>query len=371
MRYAWLPFLILAASALGAEPAPVEALPGDFKGGALQPALALSPSGAVAMVFGTDTGEIYVSLLEPGASTFTAPSLVAKEDKLTLAGRRGPRITATDKALIVSFITRAGNLVCCTSTDAGKLWTGPVQVNAKEGSAEEGLHALVSRPGGEVLFIWMDRGGRGPQEMGQDVFSARARIAVKDRDNFTQPEKVSTAAVCPCCAPSLSYGGGKIAAMWRSEIKGCRDLYVSALEQQKRGFGEGKKQGSGTWKINACPMDGGGLALDGEGKAWTAWRREKTVYASTPESPELPLGTGKDPVIAVGSKGTVALWTDRDAIYMKRLGETGEAARLSTPAAGIKQGSASVVALPDGGFLAAWEEQGPDKKGTIKTVHLP
>jgi hypothetical protein len=98
-------------------------------------------------------------------------------------------------------------------------------------------------------------------------------------------------------------------------------------------------------------MDGGGIALS-KGQLVTAWRREKEVYLYEPGKPEVKLATGQDIALAANTKGTYAIWT---------AGKTVEA-RVPSSVTTIKLSDSgafpSLIALPDGAVLAAWEENG-------------
>ena len=48
--------------------------------------------------------------------------------------------------------------------------------------------------------------------------------------------------------------------MCRNKLGGSRDLYTLRL-RDGRAAGPAVKQGEGTWKLDACPMDGGGIAV--------------------------------------------------------------------------------------------------------------
>ena len=51
---------------------------------------------------------------------------------------------------------------------------------------------------------------------------------------------------------------GQIVVMWRNWLGGSRDMYL-ARSRDGVTFSKPEKLGTGTWQINACPMDGGGL----------------------------------------------------------------------------------------------------------------
>src|SRR5206468_968 len=80
-----------------------------------------------------------------------------------------------------------------------------------------------------------------------------------------------------CCDPSLvAMGHGEFAVMWRNVLGGSRDFYMLRL-RDGRPVGPAVKQGDGTWKLDACPMDGGGIAVH-DGQVASAWRREHDIY---------------------------------------------------------------------------------------------
>ncbi len=68
-------------------------------------------------------------------------------------------------------------------------------------------------------------------------------------------------------------------------------------------FPSAEKQGANSWQLDACPMDGGGLAFDSTGALVSIWRRENDVYLSERPGAEKKLETGKDPAIAAGPDG--------------------------------------------------------------------
>ena len=87
--------------------------------------------------------------------------------------------------------------------------------------------------------------------------------------------------ICQCCHPSIAIDGeGRISVMWRNVIQGSRDFYFST-STDGLSFGKAQKMGAGTWQLNACPMDGGGLAVDDTGLV-SVWRRESQIFLARP-----------------------------------------------------------------------------------------
>jgi hypothetical protein len=110
------------------------------------------------------------------------------------------------------------------------------------------------------------------------------------------------------------------------------------------------KVGSGTWNINACPMDGGGLVYN-NGQLISAWRRENDVYLSEPGRPEERIGTGVDIALAAGAGQPFVAWQKAGKVMAWHAGKTETLAEQGG-------GFPALVSLPDGGALAAWEADG-------------
>jgi hypothetical protein len=318
-----------------------------------QPQFAVS-NGTVALAFGSGES-IWFTRSTDNAKTWSAPSKVGDLPKLMLGRHRGPRVVFAGNAILVSAIATESDLFCWRSTDGGRTWSKPTVVNDRPKAAREGLHAMAADAEGHVAAAWLD-----------DRVTPGKRLwgAFSDDGGATWGKNVllyesPSGTICNCCHPSLiALGRGEFAVMWRNVVEGSRDFYVMRLRGGKPA-GTAEKQGTGTWKLDACPMDGGGIALD-RGEIVTVWRREHDIYLARPGHPETKLGPGMDVALAINSKGVYAVWTNAKGIDAltpgsltpQRISETG-----AFPA---------IVALPDGSMLAAWEEN-----GAIATAKLP
>ena len=54
---------------------------------------------------------------------------------------------------------------------------------------------------------------------------------------------------------------GRVAVMWRNWLNGSRDMFAALSSDGGKTFATAQKLGSGTWKLNGCPMDGGSIAV--------------------------------------------------------------------------------------------------------------
>ncbi len=128
-------------------------------------------------------------------------------------------------------------------------------------------------------------------------------------------------------------------------------MYLTSSSDM-RTFSPATKLGEGAWMINACPMDGGMLAVTSKGAVETIWRREGTVFTGGLAGPEQPLGDGRQPWIAMGASGRCLAWQNgRDIIF---------ATPGSNPKRVSQQGNDPVIASSPNGMLVigAWTESG-------------
>lgn len=345
-------------SPLGAADAgAVDVLPGKDFPRAQQPQAAVSPSGQVYLVFGSGTA-VYCTTSRDGKA-FKDPVKVGEVGALALGMRRGPRVAATDKAVVVTAMGgkigrgRDEDLLAWRSTDGGQTWKGPVTVNSVPASAREGLHHTTAAPDGTIYSVWLDLRARKTQVYG--AASADGGETWKDEKLVYESPDGS---VCQCCQPQAAYDArGVLRVMWRNNLNGARDMYLASSKDNGKTFGAAVKLGRGTWPLNACPMDGGGLAGDGQGGVTTVWRRDKEMYRAVPGRPEALLGKGQQGWAAAGPGGVYLVWiARRPGAVMALLPGSARPIRLA------ERGSDPVVAGPVSGkgpVVAAWEEGSP------------
>ena len=282
------------------------------------------------MAYG-DGARTVVKVSDDEGGKWTEASVFSAKGKMALGMRRGPRIAVVQDKAVVSFISE------------GDLWAmnggAAVRVNDVADSAREGLHAMASG-GGKVYATWLDLRSKGTTLCGS-VSSDGGNSWSKNEVLYTSPD----GSICQCCHPTVAVdGAGKASVMFRNAVGGMRDMY--AMEWG----GKAAKLGSGSWKLNACPMDGGGMAFDLSGKLVTVWRRDTQVFVARPGSDEELLGTGKQPVVAVTAKGVWVAWNEAKSIVVRNPAKQVEK---------LGEGSfPSIVGLASGGVLLGWENEG-------------
>ena len=293
---------------------------------------------AISVVRSDDRGE-----------TFGPPSRLPLSGRLSLGMHRGPRVAATNSTVLVTAVAGAkgggadGDVLLFRSRDRGTSWTTAVVINDVVGSAREGLHALAASASGLVVIAWLDlRAG------GTRIFAAVSR----DHGATWTPDVLVYASpsgsVCECCHPSVAIDReGRIAVMFRNNVDGNRDMYV-ARSAGEGSFAPATKVGTASWPLNACPMDGGGLALT-EGGIVAIWRREDGIFLSSGQVPERRLGTGRDPTVATTGAHHDIAWSSSAGIML---------VRDSTQPVPVAAGRfPAILALKEKTVLA-WEDQG-------------
>jgi len=305
--------LVLGAAsfaARGDETAPIEiASAADL---AAPPVAATLSDGRTLVALATADG-VDVATLRAGARTFDAPARVARRGDLTLGGRRGPRLAATEKVVVAAAVTRwkkeggGGDLLAWRSTDGGATWSDAVRVNDVPGSAAEALFDLAALGDGRFVVVWLDCRVKG-QRLRAD-FSADGATWGEDVLAYESPE----GSICQCCHPAVAptKDGGAVAA-FRNWIGPDRDVWTLRLARGATKFAAATKSGKGAWKIAACPMAGPSLAAKGDDFV-CAWRRETHVYLATGAT-ERDLGEGTEPRVLALADGVHVFWTTRDAL---------------------------------------------------------
>lgn len=271
-----------------------------------QPQLA-EGQGMVAVAFGA-TDRLFVATSKDRGKTFGPPRLVAQDANKPMLGRhRGPRIAITAKAMVVTA-HRGGELVAWRSMDQGKTWSSAVRVNDVPQSAREGLHSLTSLPDGTLAAVWLDLRSKKMQ-----LYAAMSR---DQGATWMKNTLVAEGPICECCHPTVAADRqGRLHVMFRNWLAGARDMYLTTSTDGGRTFGKADKLGEGTWMLNACPMDGGGVGVDEAGALVTAWRREKIVYYASPGRSERSLGEGKDPAIGMAGRGVWITFTRAGSVH--------------------------------------------------------
>jgi hypothetical protein len=362
---AWTFALLLSAvAATGPSEVVLDADPA-----AREPQVAVDGRGRVFVAYGVGD-EIRLAASTDGGVTFAPAVTVGRIPNMSLGMRRGPRVAATDEAVVVTAIGgpqgkgKDGDLFAWRSTDLGRTWAGPTRVNAADSSAREGLHGMAARPDGTVFVAWLDdRSAR------KEVYGARST----DSGGTWEPDRLiyrsPDGPICPCCHPSAAFAAdGSLAVAWRNDLLGARDMYLARSEDGGRSFAPAVKLGRRSWVLDKCPMDGGAVAFDPEGRPTPVWTRAEQVFLGGPGAERL-LGDGVQPWAATSKAGVHALWLRRRSGPLRYLAPGADA-----PTTLDESANDPAVAAGPGGrgpVVAAWERAEGDRTVLVARVLEP
>ena len=325
-----------------------------------QPQLAASEK-MIAVAFGAGS-TVYFSASRDKGATFSEPVKVAELAGLMLGNHRGPRVAIAGDAIVITAVSNVdGDVHTWRSTDAGKTWRAAAVVNDESKAAREGLHAMAAGPDGALYAVWLDLRHVTPGKPGTELYGAASHDGGATWSKNVVVYKSPDGSICQCCHPSVAFDAkGTIQVMWRNSLGGDRDMYLAASRDGGRTFGAAEKLGGGNWKLDACPMDGGGLAVRPNGTIWTAWRRGTDVYLAREGAAENLIHAGKNPAIAANDTGVYVAWSGPEGVAVRAPGKP-EPIVLDR-----EGGFVQLMAIPHGPILAAWE-----RKGAIQFHTLP
>ena len=320
-----------------------------------QPQAAIGTNDTVHLVYGVGNTVFHSRSTDQGIS-FDKPKEAFRVSNLALGMRRGPRVAVTKDALVVTVIGgkqgkgKDGDLQAWGSTDEGTTWNGPVNVNDAADSAREGLHGMAAGADGSIWCVWLDL-----RDKRSEVFASKSIDGGATWQANVCVYRSPDGNVCECCHPSIAVGEKAIHVMFRNSLGGNRDMYFVTSEDGGETFSPAKKIGQGAWKLNACPMDGGMLAVNLKGEVESVWRRNGEVFAVSSGGKEQSLGRGEQPWIANSKSGAVIVWTtSREGDLFTRTSGSKEPNRI---AGGARDPMVVSAINGEGPVVACWESK--------------
>ena len=334
-----------AAFALVALTACTAASPSLYDGSS--PQLAMDAQGTIRMVFGRgDT--VFAATSGDQGTTFAAPVVVGVVPAMHLGNTRGPVIASSRSRTLIAAGDRTGNTTLFELDHASNQWTRKSwMLNTATGSSPEGLGSLAADSADTFFAVWLDF----RESMQTHLYLARLQSGATSAPVNTRIYASPDGHVCECCRPMMAVNGGSITVLFRNWVAGNRDMYVITSTDRGQTFAPATKLGTSSWKLDACPMDGGALGLDDAGRPLSVWRREESVYYTGPNGGEQLIGNGKNPMMSVRGTTTYLVWDSGGQIRLRILPSTSD---VDVGRGRLPQ----VLATNDGAALVAWESDG-------------
>jgi hypothetical protein len=319
----------------------------DFKPGRLasgsQPQISLSKQGTVEVVFGRNDSIFYSRGTKKGLN-FSTPIFIAHVPKMHLGMSRGPQIARSSHNTLITAMDQAGNIHWWLLNPITAKFVKKGLVNDIPSIAPEGLMGIASDDKDDFYAVWLDLRVNQHNNICFSSLSAGDDQWSPNKIIYQSPEGHT----CECCKPNIAVRDNHVAVMFRNWISGSRDMYLMESFNSGKTFSKAQKLGNGTWKLNGCPMDGGGLTIDDRNQVLTAWQREGVVYYCKPGYREIMIDKGRIcSIYSVGSE-TICSYQQGDSIKYKYLMTSGETT--------VGSGSFPKAAiLPDKSVVCFWE----------------
>jgi len=257
-------------------------------GNGQQPQISVDTKGVVRVVFGS-TDRIFCATSTDQGISFGKPLLVAKVPEMHLGMSRGPQFASSKNFSVITAMDKTGNIHWYQLNHATDKWKQMGIVNDQKGSAPEGLMNIAADEKDNFYAVWLDTRIGKHNQIYFSSLTGQARKWSKNTMAYQSPDQH----VCECCRPSIAVEGKSVALMFRNWLHGSRDLYVARSSDQGKTFSPAVKMGIDTWKLNGCPMDGGGLRIATANAVQTVWQRKGNIYYATPGEPEIYLARGR------------------------------------------------------------------------------
>ncbi|MET3114903.1 hypothetical protein AAKU52_002643 [Pedobacter sp. CG_S7] len=308
-----------------------------------QPQISEDNRGIIRVVFGQED-KIFCSTSTDKGIVFSEPVLVAQIHNMHLGMSRGPQIASSGNYSVITAIDKSGNIHWFQLNHSAKSWKDMGTINNIKGSAPEGLMSIAADKKDHFYAVWLDTRTGNKNQIYFSSLIPNAKTWSKNILAYQSPAEH----VCECCKPNISVQGSEVAIMFRNWLNGSRDLYLLRSSNSGQSFTAAQKLGMGTWKLNGCPMDGGGINISGS-DVQTTWQRKGVVYYCKLGQPEVTIGKGRTCSISGTGNNTAIAMQVGDMVKIVTLKNKNEIT--------IGKGSfLRFIVLPDKKIICVWEQ---------------
>ncbi len=282
-------------------------------GNGQQPQITIDNLGTIRIIYGNED-KIYCATSIDNGLSFRDIQMIGSVKDMHLGMSRGPQAASSKNYTLVSAIDKKGSIHTFQLNHKSRKWTKETFANDLAGSAPEGLMSIAADQADNFYAVWLDN----REDKNNKIYYAKTNDSgiswTKNKMVYESQDKT----VCECCKPSIAVSQTKVLIMFRNWLNGSRDLYLLQSDNKGTTFNNPVKLGYGTWKLNGCPMDGGGLTVNEKGIISTVWQREGRIFYSKPNEVENQIGTGRNCSIN-DTKNPIIAWQDGKLLKLKDL----------------------------------------------------
>lgn len=274
------------------------------------PALALSKDKSLLLTFAKGDSILSVRSDDYGKN-FTSEVLVDTVKDLVGTSMRGPQITATSSGFAMLACDKMGNIFSYIKEGTNG-WKRTARVNDVDTVAKEGFLGFAGDGKNNLFAVWLDLRSNGQNKIFGSSSTDGGQTWSKNIFVYASPD----GAVCDCCKPSVSVNGKNVFVLFRNNLGGNRDIYLIHSSDGGNKYETAKKMGEGNWKLDGCPMDGGGLVIDKFGNPQTVWNRKGNIYSSPGASEEIKLGAGRNCTLESVNGKNIYAWVEKGEVVV-------------------------------------------------------
>ncbi|GAA4465187.1 hypothetical protein GCM10023189_45450 [Nibrella saemangeumensis] len=316
------------------------------------PVVSTNANGDVDVVYGLGN-LIYYTQSHDNGQTYAPAEVVDTLPNLFLVAGRRPQVASNHRVALILALNQAGNIFAYVKDKKSGQWTKRIRVSDQPDVAKEGFVSLAPGPGNLFYAVWNDLRGNAQNK----VVGARSLDGGKTWSANQVLYESPDGSICPCCSPAIAIAGKHVYITFRNALAGNRDIYLLTSSDGGQRFDQPQKLGLGSWKLDGCPMDGGGVSVAKPGHVVTAWRRENRIYKAEPGKPEQELAKGgKNITVASNTLGDYVIWQADGKIW-------GITPKQRMPVAIGTGAFPRVAALPQGA-ICVWESD----SGVLATI---
>jgi hypothetical protein len=319
----------------------------------IAPEISVDAKGIIRIVFGRNDSIFYASSTDKGEH-FTQPYLVAHVPGMHLGNTRGPQIASSAHYSIITAMDKKGDIYCYLLDHNSGRWSYNGFINDQRSSAPEGLMGIAADGKDHFYAVWLDMRLNKQNNIWFSSLSVNNSKWSPNSLVYHSPDGHT----CECCKPNIAVNGQHLAIMFRNWLNGSRDLYCTESTNSGQSFNKPVKLGKGTWKLNGCPMDGGGVVIDNKQVVHTVWQREGEIYYCKPGEQEIKIDKGRSCGITYSNGNLLCSYQEGKEVKLSSLPQynptdVGAGTFLKT------------AVLPDKKIVCVWQENGQVKERVV------
>lgn len=246
-------------------------------GAALAVGVALDQGGQLWLAQVADQ-HLFVSQSHDDGKHFSKSIAVTPEaENIAANGENRPKIQVTRNGIVLVTWTQrlsekySGKIKFSRSTDSGQTFSRPIVLNDDERITSHRFDSLAMDGEGRVVVAWLDARDRDAAKEKDEAFKGVSLYSSQSFDNGAhfEPNRQIHQHTCECCRTALTWtNNGPVVLLRNIFDSSTRDFAVVNLDKAEEGA---KRVTHDEWQIDACPHNGGSLAVDRKGQLHLTW----------------------------------------------------------------------------------------------------